>query len=159
MTTPKTPDEIPPQYDAAATEKALYAEWEAAGVFRASAERSDRNGGDRAPYTIVIPPPNVTGVLHMGHGLNNTAQDVLIRWRRMSGDEALWVPGTDHAGIATQNIVEKQLAKEGRTRDDLGREDFGRAQGGALPCSGAAAVTRQRLDADCFAKRKELPAR
>ena len=72
MTTPTTPDEIPPQYDAAATEKALYAEWEAAGVFRADPKRSNRNGGDRAPYTIVIPPPNVTGVLHMGHGLNNT---------------------------------------------------------------------------------------
>jgi valyl-tRNA synthetase len=124
MTTPITPDELPPQYDAAATEKALYAEWDAAGVFRADPARSDRNGGDRTPYTIVIPPPNVTGVLHMGHGLNNTAQDVLIRWRRMSGDEALWVPGTDHAGIATQNIVEKQIAKENLTRDDLGRDAF-----------------------------------
>jgi len=124
MTSPITPDELPPQYDAAATEKTLYAEWEAAGVFRADPARSDRNGGDRTPYTIVIPPPNVTGVLHMGHGLNNTAQDVLIRWRRMSGDEALWVPGTDHAGIATQNIVEKQIAKENLTRDDLGRDAF-----------------------------------
>ena len=71
-----------------------------------------------------MPPPNVTAVLHMGHGLNNTVQDVLIRWRRMCGDEALWVPGTDHAGIATQNVVEKQLAKEGKTRFDLGREAF-----------------------------------
>ena len=124
MTNPEIPAEIPPLYDAAATEKALYADWEAAGVFRADPARSRRAGGDRDPYTIVIPPPNVTGVLHMGHGLNNTAQDVLIRWRRMAGDEALWVPGTDHAGIATQNVVEKQLAKEGTTRDALGRAAF-----------------------------------
>jgi valyl-tRNA synthetase len=72
----------------------------------------------------VIPPPNVTAVLHMGHGLDNTVQDVIIRWRRMAGDEALWVPGTDHAGIATQNVVEKQLAAEGKTRFDVGREAF-----------------------------------
>ena len=124
MTNPEIPTEIPPLYDAAATERALYAEWDAAGVFRAEASRSRQAGGDRDPYTIVIPPPNVTGVLHMGHGLNNTAQDVLIRWRRMAGDEALWVPGTDHAGIATQNVVEKALAKEGTSRDALGREAF-----------------------------------
>jgi valyl-tRNA synthetase len=78
----------------------------------------------RPPYVIVMPPPNVTGVLHMGHGLNNTVQDVLIRWRRMCGDLALWVPGTDHAGIATQNVVERELAKSGKTRQDLGREAF-----------------------------------
>ncbi len=78
----------------------------------------------REPYVIVIPPPNVTAVLHMGHGLNNTVQDVLIRWRRMQGRAALWVPGTDHAGIATQNVVERQLAAEGCHRDDLGRERF-----------------------------------
>jgi len=78
----------------------------------------------RAPYTIVIPPPNVTAVLHMGHGLNNTIQDVLIRWKRMQGAAALWVPGTDHAGIATQNVVERQLAAEGTTRFDLGRDAF-----------------------------------
>jgi valyl-tRNA synthetase len=78
----------------------------------------------RDPYVIVIPPPNVTAVLHMGHGLNNTVQDVLIRWRRMQGRAAVWVPGTDHAGIATQNVVERQLAAEGLHRDDLGREAF-----------------------------------
>jgi valyl-tRNA synthetase len=76
------------------------------------------------PYVIVIPPPNVTAALHMGHGLNNTIQDVLIRARRMQGRDALWVPGTDHAGIATQNVVERQLAGEGLTRWDLGREAF-----------------------------------
>ena len=128
MTTPdisiEDPNAIPPTYDAASTERALYAEWEAAGVFTADAARSTRTGGTRDPFTIVIPPPNVTAILHVGHGLNNTVQDVLIRWRRMAGDEALWVPGTDHAGIATQNVVEKQLAAEGKTRDDLGRDAF-----------------------------------
>ncbi len=93
-------------------------------MFRAAASESVRAGGPVNPYVIVMPPPNVTGVLHMGHGLNNTVQDVLIRWRRMCGDDALWMPGTDHAGIATQNVVEKQLAKAGKTRDDLGRDAF-----------------------------------
>lgn len=117
-------NEIPSQYDHAATEHALYERWHEAGVFTAHPERSRRANGTRDPFTIVIPPPNVTAVLHMGHGLNNTVQDVVMRWRRMSGDEALWVPGTDHAGIATQNVVEKQLAREGKTRFDLGREEF-----------------------------------
>ncbi len=96
----------------------------AAGLFTARASRSRRAGGDRDPFVIVMPPPNVTAVLHMGHGLNNTVQDVIIRWRRMCGDEALWLPGTDHAGIATQNVVEKLLAKEGGTRHDIGRAAF-----------------------------------
>jgi valyl-tRNA synthetase len=109
---------LPPQYDPAQNEKALYRWWEEQGFFRADA------ASDREPYTIVIPPPNVTAVLHMGHGLNNTIQDVLIRWRRMQGYEALWQPGTDHAGIATQNVVERRLAAEGRTRFDVGREAF-----------------------------------
>ena len=124
MTIPDEPTEIPAQYDAGATERALYQEWEAAGVFHADAAQSARSGGKRAPYTLVMPPPNVTAILHVGHGLNNTVQDVLVRWRRMAGDDALWVPGTDHAGIATQNVVEKQLAAEGKSRDDLGREAF-----------------------------------
>ena len=78
----------------------------------------------KTPFTIVIPPPNVTGGLHIGHCLNNTTQDVVIRYRRMAGYEALWLPGTDHAGIATQNVVEKKLQAEGKTRHDLGREAF-----------------------------------
>ena len=118
------PAELPPQYDPAATETAIYAQWMAAGAFTADAARSARAGGPRDPFTIVIPPPNVTAILHVGHGLNDTVQDVLVRWARMKGAEALWVPGTDHAGIATQNVVEKQLAQEGRTRHDLGREAF-----------------------------------
>src|SRR5690606_8290656 len=124
MTTPSPTSELPDRYDPAATDADLYAAWQAAGLFTAHAERVAGAGGDRQPFTIVIPPPNVTAVLHMGHGLDNTLQDVLIRWRRMAGDEALWVPGTDHAGIATQNVVEKLLAREGKTRFDVGREAF-----------------------------------
>jgi valyl-tRNA synthetase len=116
--------EIPPQYDPSEVEGPAYARWLALDLFRAEAARSNRAGGSKAPFVIVMPPPNVTAVLHMGHGLNNTVQDVIVRWRRMSGDEALWLPGTDHAGIATQNVVEKLIAKEGKTRHDLGRKAF-----------------------------------
>jgi valyl-tRNA synthetase len=126
MTAPDTPPtEIPATYDAAATEPAIYARWQAAGVYAAQPARTAALGGDRDPFVVLMPPPNVTAVLHMGHGLNNTVQDVVTRWRRMAGDEALWLPGTDHAGIATQNVVEKLVAREeGRTRFDLGREAF-----------------------------------
>lgn len=92
--------------------------WIEKGYFGAAADSRGR------PYTIVIPPPNVTGSLHVGHALNNTLQDVLIRWRRMQGHNTLWLPGTDHAGIATQNVVERQLTEEGTTREQLGREAF-----------------------------------
>jgi valyl-tRNA synthetase len=109
---------LPPQYSPQENEDPLYRWWEEQGYFRADASSG------REPYVIVIPPPNVTAVLHMGHGLNNTIQDVLVRWRRMQGREALWLPGTDHAGIATQNVVERILAKEGKTRYDVGREAF-----------------------------------
>jgi valyl-tRNA synthetase len=109
-------------YEPGAIERPLYEEWREKGYFSASPDAVLAEGRD--PYVIMIPPPNVTSVLHMGHGLNNTLQDLLIRWRRMQGREALWVPGTDHAGIATQNVVERQLAKEGVTRQDLGREAF-----------------------------------
>src|SRR3970040_792145 len=78
----------------------------------------------KKPYTIVIPPPNVTGVLHMGHALNNILQDIVIRWRRMEGYNTLWMPGTDHAGIATQNVVERELMRKGLKREDMGREEF-----------------------------------
>jgi valyl-tRNA synthetase len=128
-----SPGLLSAQYDPAATEPAIYERWLQAGCFTADASRVRRSGerpgagterDDREPYTLVMPPPNVTAILHVGHGLNNTVQDVLVRWARMKGREALWVPGTDHAGIATQNIVEKQLAKEGFSRQDLGRERF-----------------------------------
>ncbi|HET9949526.1 MAG TPA: valine--tRNA ligase, partial [Longimicrobiales bacterium] len=114
--------ELPPRLDPREVEPARYRRWMDGGYFHVPASAVLEEG--REPYVIVIPPPNVTAPLHMGHGLNNTVQDVLIRWRRMQGRAALWVPGTDHAGIATQNVVERQLAAEGLTRDDLGREKF-----------------------------------
>ncbi len=115
---------LAPQFDFATVEREIYARWMDADLFTARAQESTRAGGTRDPFTIVIPPPNVTAVLHMGHGLNNSVQDVLVRWRRMAQDDALWVPGTDHAGIATQNVVERIIAKEGKSRFDLGREAF-----------------------------------
>ena len=124
MSTTQELHELPAQYDPGQTERAIYERWIDAGIFSADEKRSRHNGGDRDPFVIIMPPPNVTAVLHMGHGLNNTVQDVIIRWRRMVGDETLWVPGTDHAGIATQNIIEKQLAAEGKTKFDLGRTAF-----------------------------------
>jgi len=105
-------------YQPRQVEQRWYAFWEDQGLFAASAD------GAGPGYSIVIPPPNVTGVLHMGHALNNTLQDILCRWRRLKGDNVLWMPGTDHAGIATQNVVEKKLAAEGIGRHDLGREKF-----------------------------------
>jgi valyl-tRNA synthetase len=105
-------------YEPQQVETKWYRVWEQNGYFRAD------ETSVRPHYSIVIPPPNVTGVLHMGHALNNTLQDVLCRWKRMTGHEVLWMPGTDHAGIATQNVVEKQLAAEGKDRHHLGREGF-----------------------------------
>ena len=150
-TTPQNPmTDIPPQFDFAATEREIYERWQRAGAFSANAARSTRSGGDRPPFTIVMPPPNVTAVLHMGHGLDNTLQDVLIRWRRMAGDEALWVPGTDHAGIATQNVVEKLIAKEGLTRYDVGRDAFVRRTVRFVEETGGAILGQLRaLGASC----------
>ena len=110
--------DLPTRYDPSAAEKRWYATWEENGHFAADPDPS------RTPYTIVIPPPNVTGVLTLGHVLNNTLQDILIRWRRMQGYNALWQPGTDHAGIATQSVVERMLDAEGTNRHELGREKF-----------------------------------
>ena len=114
--------ELAPRLDPKSIEPARYRAWLKGGYFHVPATTVTEEGRD--PYVIVIPPPNVTAALHMGHGLNNTVQDVLIRWRRMQGRAALWVPGTDHAGIATQNVVERKLAEVGCHRDDLGREEF-----------------------------------
>jgi len=110
--------ELAKAYNPKAVEDRIYNFWESKGYFHAKPDPSKK------PYCIVIPPPNVTGILHMGHALNNTLQDIIIRYKRMKGFETLWMPGTDHAGIATQNVVEKELAKEGKTRYDIGREDF-----------------------------------
>src|SRR5512142_2838879 len=112
------PTELSPQYAPGDIEAPLYQDWLARGLF------TPDPGSGRDPFVIVIPPPNVTDKLPMGHGLNNTVQDVVMRFERMRGRDALWVPGTDHAGIATQNVVERLLAKEGKTRFDLGRGPF-----------------------------------
>jgi valyl-tRNA synthetase len=109
---------IDKSFDPAAAEAALYGAWEAQGAFAA------RPDSHAQPFTIMIPPPNVTGSLHVGHALTMTLQDVLIRWRRMQGRDALWQPGTDHAGIATQMVVERQLAAKGLTRKEIGRDAF-----------------------------------
>ncbi len=111
-------EDLPTVYDSQSTEEEIYKFWEDNEMFKADSK------SQKPPYSIVIPPPNVTGVLHMGHALDGTLQDILTRYHRMSGYEALWLPGTDHAGIATQAVVEKQLRGEGLTRHDLGREKF-----------------------------------
>ncbi|MFH0762296.1 MAG: valine--tRNA ligase [Candidatus Omnitrophota bacterium] len=111
-------NEIPTRYNPKEAEDKWYKYWEEKNLFSAKPRP------DKKPFSIVIPPPNVTGILHMGHALNNTIQDILIRYHRMRQDESLWMPGTDHAGIATQNVVEKQIAKEGFKRQDLGRDKF-----------------------------------
>src|SRR5439155_2246144 len=115
-TPPSASAPLPPQYQPGSVESPLHAWWLERGLF------PPRSSG--SPYVIMMPPPNVTDRLHMGHGLNLTIQDVLIRFERMRGRAAAWIPGTDHAGIATQNVVERILAKEGKTRFDLGRDAF-----------------------------------
>ncbi len=111
-------DSLPTRYDPETFESRWYSSWESSGAFAPTLD------DHRPPFCIVIPPPNVTGVLHIGHALQFTLQDLIIRWRRMQGYDALWLPGTDHAGIATQVMVERQLAKEGTTRQELGRDRF-----------------------------------
>ena len=118
----KTDDksELSKAYEPADVEPKWYQFWLEQGVFRASLDPADT----REPYTIALPPPNVTGSLHMGHALGDTLEDVLIRHKRMQGRNTLWQPGIDHAGIATQLVVERQLAREGKSRHDLGRAKF-----------------------------------
>ncbi|NKX47724.1 valine--tRNA ligase [Rhodobacteraceae bacterium R_SAG8] len=106
-------------FDAAQAEARLYAAWEESGAFKAGA-----NASRTETFSVMIPPPNVTGSLHMGHAFNNTLQDILVRWHRMRGFDTLWQPGQDHAGIATQMVVERELAKDGKRRTDFTREDF-----------------------------------
>jgi valyl-tRNA synthetase len=113
-------EEMPKTYDSRLTEQRWYEFWESSGFFTAVNDPNDT----RPTYTIAIPPPNVTGSLHMGHACRTTFEDVLIRFERMRGKNTLWIPGTDHAGIATQVVVERQLKAEGKTRHDLGREKF-----------------------------------
>ncbi|MHB8577929.1 MAG: valine--tRNA ligase, partial [Dehalococcoidia bacterium] len=127
----RTPQgEMARAYEPGAVEAGIYAFWEQGGFFAPrtpdDALKVSGAGSDdgRAPFTMIMPPPNVTGELHVGHALTATIEDALVRWHRMRGDPTLWLPGTDHAGIATQMVVERELAKEGVTRQDLGREEF-----------------------------------
>ena len=111
-------NELPSRYNPKDVEDKWLKIWREKNLFHAKVNPKKK------PFTVVIPPPNVTGILHMGHALNNTLQDIIVRYKRMKGFEACWMPGTDHAGIATQNVVEKDLAKEGKKRQDVGREEF-----------------------------------
>jgi valyl-tRNA synthetase len=111
-------DALPKSWDPGAAESQLYEGWVKAGYFQAEASSS------KPAYSIVLPPPNVTGSLHMGHALDHTLMDALTRRKRMQGYEVLWLPGMDHAGIATQSVVEKQLAVDGKTKENFGRELF-----------------------------------
>ena len=138
-------------YEPHEVEKRWYQYWEEQDLFAAE-EKSPKKG-----YSIVIPPPNVTGVLHMGHALNNTLQDVLCRYRRLRGDNVLWMPGTDHAGIATQNVVEKKLASEGTDRYELGREKFIEAVWEWRQKYGGEIINQlKRLGASCDWKRERF---
>ena len=113
------PADLPKAYDPQEAQRRWYAFWQEKGYFHADPS------SPKPPFSIVIPPPNVTGALHLGHALNNTIQDILTRWKRMQGFDALWMPGTDHAGIATQAVVERRLRdEEGKTRHDVGREEL-----------------------------------
>ncbi|MHC4629383.1 MAG: class I tRNA ligase family protein [Planctomycetota bacterium] len=120
-------EQLSKTYDPATVEEQVNQIWSSGSYFHAEPQA---DGRDRATYTIVIPPPNVTAPLHLGHALNNTLQDILIRLRRMQNYNTLWMPGTDHAGIATQTVVEKRiLSEEGKRRTDFGRAEFvGRVQ-------------------------------
>ena len=138
-------------YDHVPIEDKWYAFWEQTGFFHAD-ETSESES-----YSIVIPPPNITGSLHIGHALNNTLQDVLIRWKRMQGFNTLWMPGTDHAGIATQNVVERQLQKEGHNRFEIGREEFVRRIWKWREESGRTILTQlKKLGASCDWQRERF---
>ncbi|MEO1426593.1 MAG: class I tRNA ligase family protein, partial [Pseudomonadota bacterium] len=130
-------------FDFAQAESRVYSLWEQSGAFKPS--------GQGNPYTVVIPPPNVTGSLHMGHALNNTLQDILIRFERMRGKSVLWQPGMDHAGIATQMVVERQMKEEGAPkRTDMGREAFVEKVWNWKEQSGGTIINQlKRLGASC----------
>ncbi|MBI4715690.1 MAG: valine--tRNA ligase, partial [Nitrospirae bacterium] len=132
-------------------EEKWYAEWEKRGFFHADPHSA------RPSFSVVIPPPNITGVLHMGHALNNTLQDILVRWKRMEGANTLWLPGTDHAGIATQNVVERQLASEDSRREDYGRTRFVQRVWQWREESGRAIIQQlKRLGASCDWERERF---
>ncbi|MDI6703586.1 MAG: valine--tRNA ligase [bacterium] len=140
--------DLPKTYDPSQVEEKWYKVWEEKGYFHA-----DENA-KKPSFSMVIPPPNITGSLHMGHALNNTLQDILVRWKRMSGFNTLWLPGTDHAGIATQNVVEKELQKEGLSRSDIGRTEFIKRMWEWKDRYGGSIITQlKRLGASCDWKR------
>ena len=134
----KTMSDMKTAYDPQAIEAGWYARWEEAGLFTANAR------SDKPKYTICLPPPNVTGELHMGHALNGTVQDIWARFRRMTGYEVLWLPGTDHAAIATQNVLEKRLAKEGSSKEEIGRDAFAELVDEWYRTTGATIVSQYR---------------
>src|SRR6266705_936563 len=111
-------EELATRYNPADFEKRIYGFWEEGGFFTPVVDR------ERPKFSIVMPPPNVTGRLHIGHALVNTLQDIVVRWKRMSGFNTLWLPGTDHAGIATQMVVDRELAAQGISRFEIGRDAF-----------------------------------
>ena len=120
----QTPGQMPSAYNAADVEQRIYQDWQSKGYFKAVIPTGKKDDKGKEPYVIIMPPPNVTGELHLGHALEKAIEDALTRWRRMTGVPTLWLPGTDHAGIATQWAVERQLAAEGTSRHDLGRDQF-----------------------------------
>ena len=113
-----TREEMSKAYDPSAVEGSIYEAWERSGAFTPEIDPG------KEPYTIIMPPPNLTGELHLGHAMMDTVEDILIRWRRMQGRSTLWLPGVDHAAIAVHTLIERQLAAEGLTRRDIGREAF-----------------------------------
>jgi len=136
--------EMPRAYNPAEVEQKWYQFWMEKGYFKPVIDPSKK------PFTIIMPPPNVTGDLHMGHALTDTVEDIMIRWHRMKGDSSLWLPGVDHASIAAQVVVERQLAKEGLSRHQVGREKFlMRMQEWAKSCRGSITIQHQRLGASC----------
>ena len=118
------PKELAKVYDPREVEQRTYQFWLDGAYFHATAHAKNADGSEKKPYTVMMPPPNITGQLHMGHALDNTLQDILIRWRRMQGYEALWMPGTDHASIATEAKVVEAMRQEGVTKEELGRDGF-----------------------------------
>jgi valyl-tRNA synthetase len=143
--------ELDKVYQPKTVEEKWYAFWLAKGIFHAQDE------SEKPAFSIVIPPPNITGSLHVGHALNNTLQDILIRWKRMSGFNTLWLPGTDHAGIATQNVVERQLMAEGTSREEIGRDEFIKRVWKWRERSGRTIISQlKRLGASCDWERERF---
>ncbi|MCX5749649.1 MAG: valine--tRNA ligase [Candidatus Saganbacteria bacterium] len=149
--------ELSKTYDQTKVEGKWYKIWEESGFFSPDGPTTAHQNTNLGKFVIVIPPPNVTGSLHMGHALDNTLQDILIRFRRMQGYKTLWVPGTDHAGIATQNVVEKDLSKEKKKKEDIGREEFEKRVWKWKGLYGST-ITKQlrRLGASCDWKRERF---